>query len=448
MDYDLIGIGFGPANISLAVALEELGWSGRSLFLERNAGPDWQADMLLDGTDIQHHPLRDFVTPRNPQSPYGFLSYLKSQGRLFDFLNLGAPYALRKDYAGYIRWVAGHFDDDVSYAEDVTAITMIDPGTGASRAPGFEVSTRAGKRMTARVLAFGPGRSALIPESFQPVVGERIVHFTSYLSAMSRWKADGVRSIAVVGGSQSAIEIVLDIHKHIPAADIYNVQRGFGYHLKDTSPFTEHAYFPDFVDYFHAMTEPHQRAMTADLRRSNYGAADHDVIHQLYLLMYEQRLDGRPTIHLRTNRTIDAVEITRQGTIALGLFDAHQSTRDTIEVDAVVLATGFRNFGSGRDQELFPPLLADVAPHVRRRSDNSFAISRDYRLELRDDVKVAPSIYMNGICESTHGFGDAGSFSLLALRSWTIANALMTDLRAAVEPRPRRITEPPLAVSA
>jgi L-ornithine N5-oxygenase len=55
---------------------------------------------------------------------------------------------------------------------------------------------------------------------------------------------------------------------------------------------------------------------------------------------------------------------------------------------------------------------------------------------------------MNGICESTHGFGDAGSFSLLALRSWTIANALMTDLRAAVEPRPRRITEPPLAVSA
>src|SRR3954468_1530517 len=67
--YDLIGVGFGPANIGLAVAIEESGWEGSALFLERRAGPDWQPGMLLDGADIQHHPLRDFVTPRNPLSP-------------------------------------------------------------------------------------------------------------------------------------------------------------------------------------------------------------------------------------------------------------------------------------------------------------------------------------------------------------------------------------------
>src|SRR5262249_58188395 len=106
MMYDLVGIGFGPANISLAIALEEMGWTGSVLFLERQPGPSWQPQMLLDGTDIQHHPLRDFVTPRNPRSRYGFLSFLKSEGRLFDFLNLGIPFALRKDYAAYIGWVA------------------------------------------------------------------------------------------------------------------------------------------------------------------------------------------------------------------------------------------------------------------------------------------------------------------------------------------------------
>ena len=46
--YDLVGVGFGPANIGLAVALEESGWSGSTLFLERLPAPDWQPGMLLD----------------------------------------------------------------------------------------------------------------------------------------------------------------------------------------------------------------------------------------------------------------------------------------------------------------------------------------------------------------------------------------------------------------
>src|ERR1700712_4651544 len=93
--YDLVGVGFGPANIGLAVALEESGWSGSTLFLERLPAPDWQPGMLLDGADIQHHPLRDFVTPRNPLSPYSFLNFLKQEGRLFQFLNLDIAFPLR-----------------------------------------------------------------------------------------------------------------------------------------------------------------------------------------------------------------------------------------------------------------------------------------------------------------------------------------------------------------
>jgi lysine/ornithine N-monooxygenase len=42
----------------------------------------------------------------------------------------------------------------------------------------------------------------------------------------------------------------------------------------------------------------------------------------------------------------------------------------------------------------------------------------------RHDGIALPPIYLNGLCESTHGFGDAGSFSLLALRSSTIARSV------------------------
>ena len=270
----------------------------------------------------------------------------------------------------------------------------------------------------------------MVPAAFVPHLGGNVVHFTSYLSALSRWKAQAnIKSIAVVGGSQSAIEIVLDLHRRLPSTTIRNIQRGFSYQLKDTSPFTEHAYFPEFVDYFYSMSEARQRAMTAQIWRSNYGAADHDVIHQLYLTMYEQRLDGSPTIHLHTNRDFERVTIAKTGAIELDLVDRSLGLREKVTVDAVILATGFRNLGGDSEQELFPPLLSDIAAHARRRESNSLSITRDYRVEFLDGARQFPPLFVNGLCESTHGFGDAGSFSLLALRSWTIANSLVETSR-------------------
>jgi L-ornithine N5-oxygenase len=430
MDYDVVGIGFGPANISLAVALQEMGWGGSVLFLERYATPDWQPGMLLDGTDIQHHPLRDLVTPRNPQSRYGFLSYLKSRDRLFDFLNLGVEYALRKDYAGYIRWVAAHFDHWVAYSQSVASIKLgPSAGEGKERRR-IEIRTECGRTIRARCVSLAPGRSPLIPAVFAPHLGDRVVHFTGYLGALDRWTGkQPVRSIAVVGGSQSAIEIVLDLSRRAPGIDVHNVQRGFGYHLKDTSPFTEHAYFPDFVDYFYNSSEPRQQSITRDLWRSNYGAADHDVIHQLYLALYEQKLGDREAVRLHTNSDVETVQREAGGGFRLGLVDRNHDTRRDIGVDAVILATGFRNCGNGPEQEPYHPLLAHIAPHARRRDSGSLFVTRDYRLDAAAPPGDLPPIFVNGLCESTHGFGDAGSFSLLALRSWTIA----TSIAAAID---------------
>lgn len=429
MEYDLIGIGFGPANISLAIALDEIGWNGSVHFIERCDGPSWQPGMLLDGTDIQHHPLRDLVTPRNPQSKYGFLSFLSAQGRLFEFLNLGIPFALRKDYAAYIRWVARQFDPVVSYSQEVVDVSVVPGGQCLGEGLKYEVRTKDGRSFRARALSFAPGRTPLVPGVFASHLGDRVVHFTHYLGALARWKQESeVRSIAVVGASQSAIEIVLDLRRQLPTTEIHNIQRGFSYQLKDTSPFTEHAYFPEFVDYFYRMAETRQRAMSFSIRRSNYGAADHDVIHQLYLAMYEQRLDGQTTIRLYTNRDVERVTTDGSRSIILDLVERNDGDRTALNVDAVILATGFRNFGSDEEQELFPPLLSKLVPYARRRESGSLSISRDYRLETKAGSRQLPPIFINGLCESTHGLGDAGSFSLLALRSWRIAISLIEAL--------------------
>src|SRR5947199_6240205 len=81
--YDVICVGFGPANIALAIALEELWPKARVKFLEKAPRPYWQPARLLDGVDVQNDPVRDLVTPRNAGSRYTFINYLHDHGPQF-----------------------------------------------------------------------------------------------------------------------------------------------------------------------------------------------------------------------------------------------------------------------------------------------------------------------------------------------------------------------------
>jgi L-ornithine N5-oxygenase len=59
------------------------------------------------------------------------------------------------------------------------------------------------------------------------------------------------------------------------------------------------------------------------------------------------------------------------------------------------------------------------------------SVGFDYGVQPDPDVRGMPPIYVNGLCESTHGLGDAGSFSLLALRSKAIVQSLRRRLTEA-----------------
>ncbi|MGL5827490.1 MAG: SidA/IucD/PvdA family monooxygenase, partial [Nocardioides sp.] len=55
MIYDIIGVGYGPANLALAIALEERVDTPLALYLEEQPDPGWHPHMMLPGADIQHH---------------------------------------------------------------------------------------------------------------------------------------------------------------------------------------------------------------------------------------------------------------------------------------------------------------------------------------------------------------------------------------------------------
>ncbi|MEV0469193.1 SidA/IucD/PvdA family monooxygenase, partial [Streptomyces prunicolor] len=81
--HDILGIGFGPSNLALSIAVEEHNKSLpadsrlNALFLERQPRFGWHRGMLIDDATMQVSFLKDLVTLRNPTSDYSFLCFLR-----------------------------------------------------------------------------------------------------------------------------------------------------------------------------------------------------------------------------------------------------------------------------------------------------------------------------------------------------------------------------------
>ncbi|MFE3901734.1 hypothetical protein ACFXPY_15660 [Streptomyces sp. NPDC059153] len=83
---------------------------------------------------------------------------------------------------------------------------------------------------------------------------------------------------------------------------------------------------------------------------------------------------------------------------------------------------GFRDLGPNPHQEPYPALLGGVIGRFRFDVDGYVTVEPDYR--LRPHADSTPLLFLSGLCESSHGIGDAGSFSLLPLRAATILGGL------------------------
>ena len=63
---DLVGIGIGPFNLSLAAQLDDVR-DVKYAFLEQKAEFAWHPDMMLPGVELQTSFLKDLVTLTNPK---------------------------------------------------------------------------------------------------------------------------------------------------------------------------------------------------------------------------------------------------------------------------------------------------------------------------------------------------------------------------------------------
>jgi L-ornithine N5-oxygenase len=227
-----------------------------------------------------------------------------------------------------------------------------------------------------------------------------------------------------VGAGQNAGEIILYLANRFPESTIYSVARNSGFRTYDLGHFSNQVYFPEETDYFYGLSRAGREAVFENVRLTNYSSVDPDVSSALYLLTYEERLLGRERIHMLSRvQPVDARE--EDGRYRLVLEEVYRGDRRELDVDVIVLCTGFR-------EQRLPALLNGLRPYLRLDESGDPVVSRAYRVAT--DSRLRAGIYLNGMTEWRHGISNATSFSMTALR----AQEILDDIRRDETPRAER----------
>jgi L-ornithine N5-oxygenase len=174
--HDVVGVGFGPSNLALAIALAEhnLDTPGPALtarFVERQPRFGWHRGMLIEDATMQVSFLKDLVTLRNPESPFSFLAYLHGRDRLVDFINYGSVFPTRLEFHDYLEWAAEQFAHQVDYGEEVAGVRPVRAADGSVEH--LEVVT-GGRSYLARNVVLATGLTPHLPD--EVALGERVWH--------------------------------------------------------------------------------------------------------------------------------------------------------------------------------------------------------------------------------------------------------------------------------
>ncbi|MFB4394220.1 MULTISPECIES: lysine N(6)-hydroxylase/L-ornithine N(5)-oxygenase family protein [unclassified Pseudomonas] len=431
--HDLIGIGFGPSNLALAIALQERGQAQGALdalFIDKQADYRWHGNTLVTQSELQISFLKDLVTLRNPTSPYSFVNYLKQHGRLVDFINLGTFYPCRMEFNDYLRWVASHFQSQSRYGEEVL---RVEPVLVNQQVEALRVISRDAQGMelarTSRSVVVSPGGTPRIPAIFAGFKDDpRVFHHSQYLARMAKQPCvDGKpMRIAIIGGGQSAAEAFIDLNDSYPSVQVDWIIRGSALKPADDSPFVNEVFSPEFTDLVFQQPVGERERLVNEYHNTNYSVVDLDLIERIYGIFYRQKVSGVSRHAFHTLVNVEQATSTAQG-VQLSMRHTASGEARVLGYDAVVLATGY-------ERQSHRELLAPVQEYLQ-----DFEVDRDYR--LLTDERCKAGLYMQGFSQASHGLSDT-LLSILPIRADEIAASLYEHdrTRAKVAPMSRLAT--------
>ncbi|MEU3182752.1 SidA/IucD/PvdA family monooxygenase [Streptomyces sp. NPDC006923] len=417
--HDLVGIGIGPFNLSLAALADGIHGGLSTAFYEQRHAFHWHPGLLIEGATLQVPFLADLVTLADPASPWSFLNYLRARDRLYPFYVAERFHIQRAEYDAYCRWTSEQLPG-LHFGHQIDAVRWNPEGHL------FEIDfTQLGQdgeaealgRTHTRHIALGIGTEPHIPEPLKPLVeapAAPVIHSADYLHHREQILA--AEHITVIGSGQSGAEIYLDLLRARPAGaeKIHWLARTEAFAPMEYSKLGLEQFTPDYTRYFHDLPQQARDDLVPRQWQLHKGI-DADTIAAIHDELYRRTLHGGwPDTVLTPGVTVRTAGRIATTKIELHLEHDRQNTRSRLTTNAVVLATGYRERPLGR-------LLAGLEPHLHRDTAGRHRVDEHYRLAL--DPAVTGSIYVQNAERHTHGVG-APDLGLAAWRSATILNHL------------------------
>ncbi|WP_350561138.1 SidA/IucD/PvdA family monooxygenase [Psychrobacter sp. CAL346-MNA-CIBAN-0220] len=438
---DIIGIGLGPFNLSLAALLANQP-NINSKFFEQKEGFNWHKSMILPHTTLQVPFLADLVTLIDPTSTYTFLNYLHSQHRLLKFYFLEDYAIYRKEYNHYCQWVAGQLGSLVFDAPviNVAFITEND---------GFEVTVcEQGKNQTytAKNIVIGTGSQPTLPPFLQQIAKQaphRCMHTADYstnfdLSIIRR--SDRLTKVLIIGSGQSSAEVYRSLfdqqldENNDAKFQLDWMTRSTGFFPMEYSPLGIEHFSPTYINYFHNLKTATKAKVVSKqdlLHKGISFATITDIYHKLYersianqqthsiILSNCELLDAQ--LNNTSNDTLNNTpnDTRNDDTINVTLRQHEQDKQFTAEYDCVIAGTGYRDG--------LPPCLDTLLPTIEYDEFGQPQVNRNYTLGYRshlDNSGNGGKIFVQNQETHSHGVG-AGDLGLGAYRAGCIVNQLV-----------------------
>ncbi|WP_051526498.1 lysine N(6)-hydroxylase/L-ornithine N(5)-oxygenase family protein [Alkanindiges illinoisensis] len=408
---DMIGIGLGPFNLSLAALLHPHHTQLDYCFFEQKAAFSWHDGMLLPGTTLQVPFMADLVSMVDPTSPFSFLNYLKQHGRLFKFYFLEKLHIPRQEYNHYCQWVSQQLSR-IQYQSQVTAVYPVKDG--------FAVDVQqAGQCQTyhTRALVLGTGTVPGLPEclrAFSRDYPQYCFHSADFMQ-----KGEQIQSgrVVVLGAGQSAAEVFQSLFaRQLNAQGQAQYQidwltRASGFFPMEYSALGLEHFTPDYTRYFYQLPQALKDQLVPN-QGLFYKGISFGTIAAIYEQLYHRTIAGQSQ-QVTLAGLSELVQASRQDNRFVLTFKQQQQQQYfEVIADYVISATGY--------QHRLPAFMQGLDEVLQRDKQGRLRISANYEVAHQAQGRI----FVQNAELHTHGIGTP-DLGLGAWRAATIINQLL-----------------------
>ena len=402
MLYDLVGIGIGPFNLSLAALLYKKN-NLKINFLDQKSKFEWHPELMFDDAPMQTSYLKDLVTPVDPKSPFSFLNYLVENGQFYQFVNTGRDVITRLEFEAYMKWVALKLDEILNFSSTVEKVEYLgDKFLIKSRS--YELETKN--------LCIASGPVPNIPECTRSYLGKNIFHSKSkQIQNLSLSN----RRVLIVGGGQTGVETFRNVlnDKWGRAESVKLITGRENLQPLDEGPFTNEIFSPDFVSHFYNVKQESKDNFTKSLLLASDGNTPtylQELYNELYLDKYYKK--NFIPYEISPMSWLCDIEKTNSGYNAK-IENKLNEKYLTQNFDIIILSTGFCT--------RLPSFLKGIEDLIEFDEYNRPRVEIDYKFKTKTGEN---KIYAMNYSRHGHGVADPQT-SLMSWRSSVIANKVL-----------------------